>query len=133
MPCQFKSGSFKEPFLVTQAPEESQPLDWYKTVRGPDLRQGDILQDLLVVRFPLDLSHAEVESALDSKIMRVDGERGIWIVVSASCDNMEGNGWERVITNDTPWRSTHPLEKDDVVLELPATPSTGRAHDGGGQ
>jgi hypothetical protein len=48
-------------------------------------------------------------------------------------DNMEGNGWERVITNDTPWRSTHPLEKDDVVLELPATPSTGRAHDGGGQ
>lgn len=32
--------------------------------------------------------------------------------------NMEGNGYERIVTNDNSWRWTQPLEKDDVVLEF---------------
>jgi hypothetical protein len=30
--------------------------------------------------------------------------------------NMEGNGWDRIVTNDNSWRWTQPLMKDDVVL-----------------
>ncbi len=31
--------------------------------------------------------------------------------------NMEGNRWERIITNDNSWRWTQPLQPTDVVLE----------------
>lgn len=31
--------------------------------------------------------------------------------------NMEGNGWNRIITNDNSWRITQPLYDKDVVLE----------------
>ena len=31
--------------------------------------------------------------------------------------NMEGNGWDQIITNDNSWKITLPLEKDDVVLD----------------
>lgn len=32
--------------------------------------------------------------------------------------NMEGNGYERIITNNNSWRWTQPLRKDDVVLDF---------------
>ncbi len=31
--------------------------------------------------------------------------------------NMEGNGWERVITNNNSWQWTQPLRKEDIVLD----------------
>ena len=31
--------------------------------------------------------------------------------------NMEGNGWNRIITNTNSWKVTQPLEDDDVVLD----------------
>lgn len=31
--------------------------------------------------------------------------------------NMKINGWDRVIVNTNSWKTTQPLEKDDVVLE----------------
>lgn len=30
--------------------------------------------------------------------------------------NMEGNGWKRIITSNTPWRWSQPLYPEDVVL-----------------
>ena len=30
--------------------------------------------------------------------------------------NMEGNGWDRVVTTNTPWRCIQPLLKGDIVL-----------------
>jgi hypothetical protein len=36
--------------------------------------------------------------------------------------NMEGNGWNRIITNDNSWRFTQPLHDDDIVLDF--TPKT---------
>lgn len=36
--------------------------------------------------------------------------------------NMESNGYDRVVVNDNSWRSTHPLEKDDVVLDWKPRP-----------
>src|SRR5690242_8622300 len=31
--------------------------------------------------------------------------------------NMEGNGYDRIITNNNSWRWTQPFKSDDVVLE----------------
>jgi len=31
--------------------------------------------------------------------------------------NMKCNGWDKIIVNNTPWRSAQPLQKDDVVLQ----------------
>lgn len=33
--------------------------------------------------------------------------------------NMEGNHWDRIITNTNSWRWTQPLQPTDVVLEWP--------------
>lgn len=33
--------------------------------------------------------------------------------------NMEGNGYDRIITNDNSWRWTQPLNKGDIVLSWP--------------
>jgi hypothetical protein len=33
--------------------------------------------------------------------------------------NMEGNRWDRIITNNNSWKWTQPLRKGDVVLEWP--------------
>lgn len=32
--------------------------------------------------------------------------------------NMECNKWDRIITTETPWKMSQPLESDDVVLEI---------------
>ena len=32
--------------------------------------------------------------------------------------NMKCNGWDRVIENNNSWKSTQPLEKDDVILDF---------------
>ena len=34
--------------------------------------------------------------------------------------NMEGNGWNKIITNTNSWNITQPLEKGDVVLDWKA-------------
>ena len=34
--------------------------------------------------------------------------------------NMEGNGYDKVIVNTNSWRITLPLNKDDVVLDIPS-------------
>ncbi len=33
--------------------------------------------------------------------------------------NMEGNGWNRIITNTNSWRATQPLTATDIVLDWP--------------
>ena len=37
--------------------------------------------------------------------------------------NMRGNGWDRIVVNDNSWRSTQPLEPNDIVLDVPAPTS----------
>lgn len=40
--------------------------------------------------------------------------------------NMECNGWDRVVENRNSWRITQPLEADDTVLDFtPANPNGG--------
>ena len=54
----------------------------------------------------------KVETLAEVKARATEKDR---ILVS----NMEGNGYDRIITNDNSWRWTGPLGKDDVVLEWP--------------
>ena len=35
------------------------------------------------------------------------------------CDNIRINGYKRIITNTNSWKTTRPLNDDDVVLEWP--------------
>ena len=41
--------------------------------------------------------------------------------------NMEGNGWNRIITNDNSWRVTQPLRNGDVVLDWPHRKASSKA------
>lgn len=34
--------------------------------------------------------------------------------------NMECNGYDRIITTETPWKWTQPLEPEDIVLAVPS-------------
>lgn len=52
-----------------------------------------------------------IETLADVKARATDKDR---ILIS----NMEGNGWDRIITNTNSWRHTAPLRKGDVVLEF---------------
>ena len=51
-----------------------------------------------------------VETLEQVKARATDKDR---ILVS----NMEGNGWDRIVTNNNSWQCTRPLLADDVVLE----------------
>lgn len=60
---------------------------------------------------PLYYLGGKVETLADVKARATEQDR---VLVS----NMEGNGWERIITNTNSWRWTQPLKADDVVLEF---------------
>jgi hypothetical protein len=61
-------------------------------------------------RSPLYYLGGKVETLAEVKARATEKDR---ILIS----NMEGNGWDRIITNDNSWRWTQPLQKDDVVLK----------------
>lgn len=52
-----------------------------------------------------------VETLEQIKARATDDDR---ILVS----NMECNKWDRIVTTDTPWRVSQPLEANDVVLKV---------------
>ncbi len=49
------------------------------------------------------LEEVEARNNPDEKILR---------------SNMRGNGWDRIVVNDNSWRTTQPLEADDVILDV---------------
>ncbi len=52
----------------------------------------------------------KVETLEEVKARATDADR---ILIS----NMEGNGWDRIITNSNSWKVTQPLEPTDIVLK----------------
>lgn len=71
------------------------------------------------------------EKELDSKVVKSNGRYFLGGKVLTLSDvekqmpketilisNMRCNGIKKVVVNDNSWRSVHPLEKDDVVLNL---------------
>ena len=61
-----------------------------------------------------------VETLAEVKARATDADR---ILVS----NMEGNGYDRIITNTNSWRWTQPLGNDDVVLDWEQEPVTAQS------
>jgi len=53
----------------------------------------------------------KVETLAEVKARATDKDR---ILIA----NMEGNGWNRIVTNDNSWRSCQPLTDKDIVLEF---------------
>lgn len=58
---------------------------WYEVVEGSSLRQGDILRDVRVYVLPEDLPLETPEKDRPEDV-KVEHDRGDWIVMSASCD-----------------------------------------------
>lgn len=70
------------------------------------------LDSKITKRSPLYHLGGKVETLAEVKARATADDR---ILIS----NMEGNGWDRIITNTNSWRSTQPLGKTDIVLEWP--------------
>lgn len=83
------------------------PFAFYFTTRSRDENELDSKQTAKSARYYLG---GEIETLAQVKARATDAER---ILIS----NMEGNGWDRIITNTNSWKVTQPLGKEDVVLE----------------
>ena len=75
-------------------------------------RNDDDLDSQVTAQSAMYFLGGKVETLAEVKARATEKDR---ILVS----NMEGNGYDRIITNDNSWRWTGPLGKDDVVLEWP--------------
>lgn len=88
-------------------------------------RVDDELDSHVVARSGMYFLGGVIETLDQVKARATDKER---ILIS----NMEGNGWNRIVTNDNSWRWTQPLEDDDVVLPW-GRAALEAAGDGGGK
>lgn len=73
-------------------------------------RTDDELDSKQVARSPMYFLGGTVETLAQVKARATEQDR---ILVG----NMEGNGYDRIVTNNNSWRWTQPLAKDDVVLD----------------
>jgi hypothetical protein len=90
------------------------PYGFRFTTRG---RTADELNSREIAKSPFYWLGGKVETLAEVKARATEKDR---ILVS----NMEGNGYDRIITNDNSWRWTSPFEKDDVLLEWDAPVGT---------
>ncbi len=75
-------------------------------------RSDEDLDSHVTATSPLYYLGGKVETLAEVKARATEDDR---ILLS----NMECNGYERIITNTNSWKSTHPLQPTDVVLEWP--------------
>lgn len=73
-------------------------------------RGDEDLDSKVTATSPLYYLGGVIETLAEVKARATDKDR---ILVS----NMEGNGYERIITNTNSWRWTQPLKDSDVVLD----------------
>lgn len=75
-------------------------------------RTDEDLDSKVSAKSPLYWLGGKIETLADVKARATEKDR---ILVS----NMEGNCWDRIITNTNSWRWTQPLQSGDIVLEWP--------------
>jgi hypothetical protein len=85
------------------------PYGFQFTTRSRGLED---LDSKVTATSPMYYLGGKVETLADVKARATDKDR---ILI----DNMEGNKWDRIITNDNSWRWTQPLRPTDVVLDWP--------------
>lgn len=86
------------------------PYGFRFTTRG---RGSDDLDAKEISQSPMYYLGGAVETLAEVKARDNPGDR---ILIS----NMDGNGYDRIITNNNSWKWTQPLRPDDVVLEFTA-------------
>ena len=74
-------------------------------------RTDEELDSRVVARSPMYWLGGKVETLEELKARATSADDRILV------ENMESNGWDRIITNTNSWRWTQPLRPDDVVLE----------------
>ncbi len=84
------------------------PYGFRFTTRG---RGPDDLDAKQTAQSPFYYLSGKVETLAEVKARATPDDR---ILIG----NMEGNGYDRIITNCNSWRWTQPLKDDDVVLEF---------------
>jgi|SRR5579872_800893 len=85
------------------------PYGFRFTTRG---RSNDDLDSSVIDTSPMYYLGGTVETLEEVKNRATGDER---ILVA----NMEGNGYEKIITSTNSWRWTQPLQPTDVVLDWP--------------
>jgi hypothetical protein len=70
--------------------------DWYESVSGDSLRQGDIFRNLLVYWLPQDLVDTGTDPQGEAQSIRAEYHRGAYIILSASCD-VDQRGYDQVL------------------------------------
>lgn len=85
----------------------ARPYGFRFTTRG---RGPDDLDSKVTNTSPMYYLGGKVETLAEVKARAKESDR---VLIS----NMEGNGWDRIITNDNSWRWTQPLNYNDVVLD----------------
>lgn len=73
-------------------------------------RGAEDLDSKVSATSPLYYLGGKIETLAEVKARATDADR---ILIS----NMEGNGYDRIITNNNSWKWTQPLEPTDIVLE----------------
>lgn len=91
------------------------PYGFQFTTRG---RSSQDLDSRVIKRSPLYWLGGTVETLAEVKARATEKDR---ILIA----NMEGNGYDRIITNTNSWRWTQPLGETDIVLDYTPPP---RAH-----
>jgi hypothetical protein len=87
------------------------PFGFRFTTRG---RGDDDLDSKVIATSPMYYLGGKVKTLGQVKARSKGTDRDRILIA-----NMEGNGWDRIITNDNSWRWTQPLRDDDVILEWP--------------
>ena len=87
---------------------ESRPYSFVFTTRG---RGAEDLDSRELARSNRYYLGGTVRTLADVKARNDDADK---ILIS----NMEVNGWDKIVTGNSPWRWTQPLQEDDVILEV---------------
>lgn len=85
----------------------SHPYGFRFTTRG---RTAEELDSKEIARSPMYYIRGKVETLAQVEARNDPNEH---ILRS----NMRNNHWDRIVTSNTPWKWSQPLEKDDVVLD----------------
>lgn len=92
------------------APDRAAPYGFRFTTRE---RGPDDLDSKQTESSPMYYLGGTVETLEQVKARATDKD---YILIA----NMEGNKYDRIVTNNNSWRWTQPLEPNDVVLEWPS-------------
>jgi hypothetical protein len=98
--------------LSTLLTEAERPIEQAQVTRLDVIDHRTGVDSKQTAQSPMYWLGGTVETLAEVKARATEKDR---ILVA----NMEGNGYDRIITNDNSWRWVQPLNESDVVLQWP--------------